>query len=363
MSDDPSEAPAGSGTGLDQTLDQELHGQRRAGAFPPGFEQRLDEAYARVTPREARERDTKAALERVEAAVAIDLDVPVASRKPGLEVVKRAIREGVTWYFNYVVIQLREFTIATLRVLHTLDARVKDLEAESAVRRAAPLPGGGPGPRAPDPSVWGWLVDAELAGAPGLVLHGECGTGGLLRHLTERDTDAYGVDPRIRSLGEEPQGSPRAGVDIRSEEVGDHLRSLGERTLGGLVLSGCVDRAALGEKHELAHLAASRLVPGATVIVIGTVPEAWQWPVSSDPAALIDADLAPGRPLHPETWAHLLGLAGLEVTATHLEPARRRLEPVPGEGTSAAAINANLAVLERMLLGPESYAVVGRRPA
>ncbi|MBO0894483.1 MAG: hypothetical protein J2O39_08905, partial [Acidimicrobiales bacterium] len=183
MSGDPSEGQGGAETGLEQTLDQELHQQRRAGAFPPGFEQRLDEVLARVTPREARERDTVAALERVEASVSIDLDVPVASRKPGLEVVKRAIRDGVTWYVNYVVIQLREFTMATLRVLHTLDARVTDLEAGSAVRGPAPLPGGSPGPKTADPSVWGWLVDAELAGAHGLVLHGECGTGDLVRHL------------------------------------------------------------------------------------------------------------------------------------------------------------------------------------
>lgn len=362
MSGDPSEGRAGARAGLDQALDEELHRKRQEGAFPPGFEQRLDEQFARVTPREARERDTGAALERVEESASIDLDVPVASKKPGLEVVKRAIRGGVAWYFNYVVIQLREFTIATVRVLHTLDARVADLEAESAVRRPPPLPGGSPGPTSADPSVWGWLVDAELSGAHGLVLHGECGTGRLLRHLAQAGADCYGVDPRVEALAGEPQGGPLPGLDIRREEVGDHLGSLGEATLGGLVLSGCVDRAALSDKRQLAQLAATRLAPGAKVVLIGTGPGAWQWAASSDPALLVEADLAPGRPLHPETWAHLLWRAGLEVTATHLEPARRRLDPVPGEGPSTAAINANLALLERTLFGAESYAVVGRRP-
>ncbi|MBO0715257.1 MAG: hypothetical protein J2P59_10915, partial [Acidimicrobiales bacterium] len=272
-------------------------------------------------------------------------------------------RDGLTWYVNYVVIQLREFTMATLRVLHTLDARVTDLEAGSAVRRPAPLPDGSPGPKTADPSVWGWLVDAELAGAHGLVLHGECGTGDLVRHLAGRGTDCYGVDPRLDALGDEAGGSPLTGLDVRNEEVARHLRSLRGGALGGLVLSGCVDRAALSEKQELAHLAASRLAPGAKVVVIGTAPVAWQRPASSDPAAMVEADLAPGRPLHPETWAHLLVLAGLEVTGTHLEPVRQHLDPVPGEGASAAAVNANLALLEATLFGPESYAVVGRRPA
>lgn len=341
---------------LASALEDEVHRQRRAGAFPPGFERRLDELFARVTPRGADERDTAAAIERVEESVSIDLDVPVASRKPGLELVKRAIRAGVTWYFNYVVIQLRQFTLATLRVLHILDARVTDLEAESAVRRPPPLPGGSPGPPTVDPAAWGWLVGAELGGARGPLLHGECGTGSLLRLLAAHDGDTYGVDPRAPA-------APDAGLDVREEEVADHLRSLREGTLGGLVLSGCVDRAGLPEKHELAHLAASRLAPGAKVVVLGTAPATWQRALPADVSALVEADLAPGRPLHPETWAHLLSMAGLEIEATHLEPARRRLDPVPGEGPATETLNANLAVLEQTLFGPESYAVVALRPA
>jgi hypothetical protein len=369
--------PDQTGEELGQALDDEVHRQRRAGAFPPGFERRLDELFARVTPRGAGERDTAAAIEAVEESVSIDLDVPVASRKPGLEVVKRAIRAGVTWYFNYVVIQLRQFTLATLRVLHILDARVTDLEAESAVRRPPPLPAGSPGPPTVDPAAWGWLVGAELSGARGLVLHGDCGTGNLLRLLAPHDGATYGVDPRAPAppdadqpgsaaragvQGAERQGGPLAGLDVRQEEVADHLRSLPEGALGGLVLSGCVDRAGLPEKHELAYLAASRLAPGAKVVVLGTAPGAWQRALPADVSALVEADLAPGRPLHPETWAHLLSLAGLEIQATHLEPARRRLDPVPGEGPATETLNANLAVLERTLFGPESYAVVAVRP-
>jgi hypothetical protein len=269
---------------------------------------------------------------------------------------------------------LRQFTLATLRVLHMLDARIGDLEAESAVRRPPPLPGGSPVPPTVDLAAWGWLVVPELAGAYGPVLHGECGTGSLLRLLSAPDRDTYGIDPRATSPAESPRqgtsearpqgapGSVLAGLDVRREEVTDHLRALGEGALGGLVLSGCVDRAGIAEQRELAHLAATRLAPGAKVVILGSSPAAWQRAFSGDPAALVEADLAPGRPLHPETWAHLLTLAGLEIRATHVEAPRRRLDPVPGEGPATEILNANLAVLERTLFGPESYAVVGQRP-
>jgi hypothetical protein len=273
-----------------------------------------------------------------------------------------------------MVVQLRQFTLATLRVLHMLDARIADLEAESAVRRPPPLPGGSPGSPTVDPAAWAWLVGPELAGASGPVLHGECGTGDLLRLLSSQHLDAYGIDPRVTAPSDAPRqgardpepsgGAGRAleGLDVRREGVTDHLRALGEGALGGLVLSGCVDRAGVAEQHELAHLAATRLAPGAKVVILGSRPLAWQGALSSNPAALVEADLAPGRPLHPETWAHLLTLAGLEVHATHAAAPKRRLDPVPGEGPATETLNANLAVLERTLFGPESYAVVGLRP-
>jgi hypothetical protein len=332
-------------------VDAELRRLRRSGAFPPGFEQGLEEAFARVTPRGAGERDVTAALEQVEESVSIDVDVPVSSRKPGFEAVKRAIRAGVSWYFNYLVIQLREFAAATLRVLHILDARVAELEMEAEARRAPPLAERPPVGMA-DPGSWGLLVSAELAGSAGVVLHADCGPGDLVRQLVEAGVDCYGTDPRAEALG---------GLDVRREEAASHLRSLSEGSLGGLVLSGCVDRASLGQKHELAHLAATRLAPGAKVVLIGTGPEAWQRAHAAGEAAVVEADLSPGRPLHPETWAYLFRRAGLEVTATHREAARRRLEPVPGDGPAVDVLNADLARLEEALFGPESFAIVGRR--
>ena len=92
---------------------------------------------------------------------------------------------------------------------------------------------------------------------------------------------------------------------MRGDDPLTHLRALPEASLGGLVLSGCVDDRALGEMLEIADRAAAVLAPGGRVVVVSDGPAAWAR--QTDPVV---ADLAPGRPLHPETWCHLLGERG-----------------------------------------------------
>ena len=96
----------------------------------------------------------------------------------------------------------------------------------------------------------------------------------------------------------------------------------------GLLLTGVVDRLRPGAARALAHLAASRLAPGGVVVLVSARPEA---AVAIDPVV---ADLAPGRPLHPVTWCHLLARYGLSELAV--------FEPDPS--------------------APDSFAVFARRP-
>ena len=72
-------------------------------------------------------------------------------------------------------------------------------------------------------------------------------------------------------------------------------------------------------------------------------------------------DLAPGRPLHPETWAHLLETSGFEGVQVIAGGTTRVFEPVPGDDEVAAAINRNFERLEQLLAGATSAAIVGRR--
>ncbi|MGH9166143.1 MAG: hypothetical protein ACRDZW_11640, partial [Acidimicrobiales bacterium] len=90
------------------------------------------------------------------------------------------------------------------------------------------------------------------------------------------------------------------------------------------------------------------------VVVVGTDPRAW----ASGAAGVVAADLAPGRPLHPETWAELLRRSRPPSTVT--------VEVVVGPrpaghgavvGTKASAAVARLA---DEVFPPRSYAVIAR---
>ena len=60
-----------------------------------------------------------------------------------------------------------------------------------------------------------------------------------------------------------------------------------------------------GAARALAQLAGRCLAPGGVVVLVSARPEVV---VAIDPVA---ADLAPGRPIHPVTWCHLLAHFGL----------------------------------------------------
>jgi hypothetical protein len=199
-----------------------------------------------------------------------------------------------------------------------------------------------------DPAGWADLAVERLAGATGRVLHAEAGAGALLTALVAAGIDAYGVEPR-RHLADQ---AVAGGHDVRPDGALAHLRTLPPGALGGLVLSGCVDRLPLSSLLELADLAGSRLAAGGVLVIVGATPNGW-----ADAAPVEESDLAPGRPLHAATWQRLLverGFGSVEVAAG---AAGAGLVPVPGDGDVAAALNANLERLGARLFGPAEHAV------
>lgn len=189
---------------------------------------------------------------------------------------------------------------ATVEALRFLGARVEQLE-DAAGRRNAPVDAVA-ALVVPPPAEWtGPVVDWLLAARPpGVVLHGECGEGELVEALAGAGIEARGVEPR----GDAAWRAADGGARVEVGEVPDLLRSQPAGSLGGLVLSGVVDRAPIDDLVALVEVSAARLNGGAPLVVVGTRPEA---------AAGWDAvarDLLPGRPLHPETWELLLARAG-----------------------------------------------------
>lgn len=356
-------------------IDQEVRRRRAAGQFPPSFERRLDLLFSRFAPVGAKEGHFDQALSLADRAAYVDIDVPTRSNMRGVSLVKRVLRQLMAWYLNYLVQQVVRFNSATMRVLHMFDERLGELEEEARSRRPHPLAeedrltpeellmamepaGAAAGRSMPEPGAevgeWAELVRRRLSGQPGRVLHTECASGGLVAALVADRVDAYGVDPRAAVLD-----LPSVhGLDVRREGPLEHLRAVAEGSLDGIILSGCVDHFPVAEQRVLADLAASRLGPGGVVVVVGTAPNAW-----AHLTPVVEVDLAPGRPLHPETWCHLLERRGFADVVAHLASAAagEGLAVVPGTEAGVAALNANLARIDKALFGPATYAVVGTR--
>jgi hypothetical protein len=260
------------------------------------------------------------------------------------------------FYIRFVAQEVTAFAGAITRAVQLLAKRVDHLEqvtviaAEHATSAAQAR---GPGI---DLDPWVAVIVSALEATGGRVLHAECGSGAVVRALSDAGVDAYGVEPN-ETLA---LTAATAGLDVRADDAISHLQAVPDGALGALVLTGVVDRLALGGLLQLADLGAAKVAPGGRLIVVSTGPAAWT--VARDPVL---ADLAPGRPLHPETWDHLL-------TGRGFEPARidwsatdpeRGLAPLPGTDVDAKIHNANIERLNQLLFSPPAYALVTRRSA
>jgi hypothetical protein len=188
--------------------------------------------------------------------------------------------------------------IEAFRFLH---ARVSTLESRLGTED---VPLDGAAWLAPARELGGWIepITALVVGRTpgGEVLHADCGEGALVRALAAAGAPSYGVEPRgavaLRAL--------ERGSAVTISEVEEHLAQRPASSLGGVVLSGVVDRLPL---HALIPLLADcrrALAAGAPIVIV------------SEPAA----ELAGGAPtsrdmvdraaLHVETWALLLERSG-----------------------------------------------------
>lgn len=190
--------------------------------------------------------------------------------------------------------------VEAFRFLH---ARVRSLEARLGTEDE-PLDGAAW--LAPARELGPWVepvVSVVVAGAPGgEVVHADCGEGALVRALNDSGLPARGVEPRggvaLRAL--------ERGSDVTISEVGEHLAQLPPASLGGLVLSGVVDRLPL---HAIVPLLAEcrrSLAPGASIVVVAE-PGASSQPREHEP---ISEDMVDRADLHAETWELLLTRSG-----------------------------------------------------
>lgn len=286
--------------------------RRAAGELPSARERELDELFVAHSPASGRGGNLREALERVDRAMFVDPVVPVDSNHRAGGVIKKGMRSASLWYVGWLTHQINQFASATSRSLHLIEQRLLELERRDGVQHA---------PRAEVvefPELHGgeaWWIDPAIDAvgpAPGRTLHAACGDGWLVRRLVAAGCDAYGVDPRPG------RAAPDVGAasDLRTDEVAVHLRAVAPGALGAVILSGVIDGMAGGEREELLRLTTTGLAPGGVLVLHSVTTTTWQ-----DPAAPVQTDLCPGRPLRGGSWCALLDASGYHAS----------VEPGPGE--------------------------------
>ncbi len=237
-------------------------------------------------------------------------------------------------------------------MFHVVVDHIEELEATVEAHRSPDLPTSIVPTGHSGTTWWAPAATEALAGVTDRVVVGDCGDGSLVEALLATGVDAYGVDPSDVAL--EP--ALDRGVDVRAETVLGHLDVVADEALGGIVLTGSVQWLRPNERERLLDLVSARVTVGGVVVLHSATPEAWEATASP-----VVRDLAPGRPLHAETWDHLLAVRGFSVNSTVRGGDDRRLAHVVAADDGAAAVNAAIDTINDLLLGPAEYLVVATR--
>jgi hypothetical protein len=198
--------------------------------------------------------------------------------------------------------ELEEAMAQVVEAFRFLASRVQTLE-ERLARQDQPIDGAAWLAPAAELAALVQPVAVHVAQATpgGLVVHGDCGSGALLEALAAADIEAEGVEPR----GAVALGALERGCQVAIREVTEDLAARPDGALGGLVLSGVVDRIPLHALLLLLTHARRVLALGAPLVVV--VSDAGEAELRWDGSSL---DLLEGRPLRRETWTALLDRAG-----------------------------------------------------
>jgi hypothetical protein len=334
-------------------IDAEVRRRRASGDLPAGLEQEMDELFLEFSPiglhGKARLRET---LALVDGSAYVDIAVPVESNKAAGSYVKQLIRKTMGWYIGFIVHQIVKFAWATSRMFHVLVDHVEDLEAAVATQSTPELPTSAVPTTDTGASWWSKEAVAALTGVRGRVLHAECGNGTLLDALVEAGVDAYGVDPDEVLV----ESAVDRGLDVRAESIVGHLDVVADEALSGLVLTGSIQWLHPNQRDRLVTLVTTRLAVDGVLVIHSATPESWMARSSH-----LLSDLAPGRPLHADTWGHLLADHGFRRTRLTFGGEDSRLDHVASASPEAVALNAAIDAINARLLGPGEYLLVAVR--
>ncbi len=299
--------------GLQQRVVAEVERRRKAGAFPPAFEKMLRATFEKLIPQGGgTSRDDFQSLFRsTDRSAFMDIDVPLASRKPGVSLAKKAIRKLMAWYLNYLLQQITNFTANLMQLLAALDRRVRIVEDQLAgMNRVATID---------DLKLFTSSATVDFAldvakRSGGRTLVGNCGSSDILSRLALTGADCYGSDTNVKEL----EAAQKAGMEIRWSPLKEEVDNVRPKSLKTVVLQGSFELSPVSDILEVLKGTSDALMSGGTIVAIchepGTVPH--------DADSRVAIDLSSGRFLHRETWLNLFTRIGdltAEATSTNLE--------------------------------------------
>jgi hypothetical protein len=163
-----------------------------------------------------------------------------------------------------------------------------------------------PGDAVPAGQPAAWLPDASLP-LDGRLLYAGSDAEAAVTSLRRQGLDAYGLTPAGDPYLDHP--------DVRPGNLVDHLETVGDQSLGAVLLEGTTE---VVESARIADLVTELARVTGTVVIAAEAP--WWWRERVGPER---ADTSLTRPLSPETWLAVLHRAGFEGALDYGPSARR----------------------------------------
>lgn len=283
--------------------------------WPAEAENRIAQHLARTAPIA----DVRPSLDRlvtaIEEASFIRIDVPTASTRPPVTLMKAALRKLLAFWFRFVVDQVTALGIVTARTLRAVVGRLEEVErrldqVEALSLEAAELPAAAQASQALD--TWRHQLVLLATTAGGRTLFGDQQAAEMVAELQAAGVDAYGLERSGDPFG--------TALELRQGDLLAHLSAVEEGGLGCALLAGCTEGLDSASFSALVGALVLALRPGGTLAVTAEAP--WSWRARVGPA---ESDLAVGRPLSADTWLDRLHEVGFAATAVHAEDGRSYL--------------------------------------
>jgi len=277
-------------------LETEAARRRAEPGYPHDADARLHFELARQAPNPPRATPMREVIAQIEDAVS---DVGSSSLpEVGAGRSRRHEGQALAQHLRRLEAQLKATGLAVAGALDVVAGRIEQLEER--IMDLEPPPDAALSPLPPEESdtlvVWrGTLTDTLTPGER--VLYAQSRADEVVPELRSAGFDAYG----ITNAG----SRHRPGPDVRFGEVLAHLGAVEDHALGAVVLSGVPE---VMTPPAIGPLVAELSRVATSVVVISEAP--WWWRLR---LGAVDADLAVGRPLDPDTWLHAfhgVGMAG-----------------------------------------------------